>query len=135
MSLAKAVLQGKVVRTPEKRFSSNNVAVTTFAIDISPNDDESIIRVITLGKIAETAEQNLAQGTNVIIEGRLQTNTVKTSDGEDRKVVEIEAHNFEVVQKNGAQTVSSKPSAEDEILELADEDFSDDLIGEDEIPF
>lgn len=134
MSLAKAVIQGKVVRKPEKRFSSNNVAVTTFAIDISRNEEESTVRVISLGRMAETAEQMISQGSNVIVEGRLQTNTIKTTDGEEKKVVEIEAHNFEVVQGAGAQPASSEASSED-ILELSDEDFSDDLIGEDEIPF
>lgn len=132
MSLAKAVLQGKVVRKPEKRFSSNNVAVTSFAIDISPNEDESIIRVVTLGKNAEIAEQKLSQGVVVIVEGRLQTSTIKTADGEDKKVVELEAQNFEVLGASGTTKTESK---DEEILQLSDEDFSDDLIGEDEIPF
>lgn len=132
MSLAKAILQGKVIRKPEKRFSSNNVAVTSFAIDISPNEDESIIRVVTLGKNAELAEQKLSQGVMVIVEGRLQTNTIKTADGEDKKVVELEAQNFEVFGASGATKSTSK---DEDILQLSDEDFSDDLIGEDEIPF
>lgn len=132
MSLAKAVLQGKVVRKPEKRFSSNNVAVTSFAIDISPNEDESIIRVVTLGKNAELAEQKLSQGVAVIVEGRLQTNTIKTADGEDKKVVELEAQNFEIL---GASGTTKSESKDEEILQLSDDDFSDDLIGEDEIPF
>ena len=132
MSLAKAILQGKVVRKPEKRFSSNNVAVTSFAIDISPNEDESIIRVVTLGKNAELAEQKLSQGVVVIVEGRLQTNTIKTADGEDKKVVELEAQNFEILGASGGTKSTSK---DEDILQLSDEDFSDDLIGEDEIPF
>jgi single-strand DNA-binding protein len=132
MSLAKAVLQGKVVRKPEKRFSSNNVAVTSFAIDISPNEDESIIRVVTLGKNAEIAEQKLSQGIVVVVEGRLQTNTIKTADSEKKKVVELEAQNFEVLGASGTTKTESK---DEEILQLSDEDFSDDLIGEDEIPF
>jgi single-strand DNA-binding protein len=132
MSLAKAVLQGKVIRKPEKRFSSNNVAVTSFAIDISPNEDESIIRVVTLGKNAELAEQKLSQGVVVVVEGRLQTNTIKTADGEDKKVVELEAQNFEILGASGSAKSTSK---DEDILQLSDEDFSDDLIGEDEIPF
>jgi len=132
MSLAKAVLQGKVIRKPEKRFSSNNVAVTSFAIDISPNEDESIIRVVTLGKNAELAEQKLSQGVVVVVEGRLQTNTIKTADGEDKKVVELEAQNFEIL---GASSETKSTSKDEDILQLSDEDFSDDLIGEDEIPF
>lgn len=133
MSLAKAVLQGKIVRKPEKRFSSNNVAVTTFAIDISFNDDESLIRVVTLGKTAELAEQKLSQGVSVIVEGRLQTNTIKSADGEEKRIVELDAQNFEIV--GGAGTSSKSASKDEDILQLSDEDFSDDLIGEDEIPF
>lgn len=133
MSLSKAVLQGKIVRKPEKRFSSNNVAVTTFAIDISPNEDESIIRVVTLGKTAELAEQKLSQGLSIIAEGRLQTNTIKTADGEERKIVELDAQNFEIVSGTGIQ--GKGKSDNEDILQLSDEDFSDDLIGEDEIPF
>jgi len=133
MSLSKAILQGKIVRKPEKRFSSNNVAVTTFAIDISPNEDESIIRVVTLGKTAELADQKLSQGVSVIVEGRLQTNTIKSADGEEKKIVELDAQNFEIVGEAGAATKSA--SKDEEILQLSDDDFSDDLIGEDEIPF
>ena len=133
MSLAKAILQGKIVRKPEKRFSSNNVAVTTFAIDISFNEDESIIRVVTLGKTAELAEQKLSQGVNVIVEGRLQTNTIKSADGEEKRIVELDAQNFEIV--GGAGTSNKSDSKDEGILQLSDEDFSDDLIGEDEIPF
>ncbi|MDD3418964.1 MAG: single-stranded DNA-binding protein [Candidatus Gastranaerophilales bacterium] len=133
MSLAKAILQGKVTRKPEKRFSSNNVAVTTFAINISPNEDESLIRVVTLGKNAELAEQKLQQGVSVIVEGRLQTNAIKTADGEDKKVVELEAQNFEILGVQTAQ--ASSKAGEEDILQLSDDDFSDDLIGEDEIPF
>lgn len=134
MSLSKAILQGRVVRKPEKRFSSNNVAVTTFAIDISPNDDESVIRVVTLGKTAELAEQKLSQGVMVIVDGRLQTNTIKTADGEEKRVVEIDAQNFELVT-GGGSTSGSASSQDEDLLQLSDEDFSDDLIGEDEIPF
>lgn len=133
MSLSKAILQGKIVRKPEKRFSSNNVAVTTFAIDISPNEDESIIRVVTLGKTAELADQKLSQGVSVILEGRLQTNTIKTADGEEKKIVELDAQNFEIVSGEGMKV--KETSKDEEILQLSDEDFSDDLIGEDEIPF
>lgn len=134
MSLSKAILQGKIVRKPEKRFSSNNVAVTTFAIDISPNEDESIVRVVTLGKTAELAEQKLSQGVMVVVDGRLQTNTIKTADGEEKKVVELDAQNFEIVA-GGSSSTKSTSSKDEDLLQLSDEDFSDDLIGEDEIPF
>ena len=79
MSLSKAVIQGVVVREPEKRFSSNNVAVSNFTINITPNNDEaSLLRVIALGRLAETVADNVKKGAMVVVDGQLQTNTVKS---------------------------------------------------------
>ncbi len=136
MSLSKAVIQGVVVREPEKRFSSNNVAVSNFTINITPNNDEaSLLRVIALGRLAETVADNVTKGAMVMVDGQLQTNTVKSQTGEERKIVELQASNVELMG-SGAASVKEKPqSMQEEILQLSDEDFSDELIGDDEIPF
>lgn len=136
MSLSKAVIQGVVVREPEKRFSSNNVAVSNFTINITPNNDEaSLLRVIALGRLAETVADNVKKGAMVMVDGQLQTNTVKSQTGEERKIVELQASNVELMG-SGAASVKEKPqSMQEEILQLSDEDFSDELIGDDEIPF
>ena len=136
MSLSKAVIQGIVVREPEKRFSSNNVAVSNFTINITPNNDEaSLLRVIALGRLAETVADNVTKGAMVVVDGQLQTNTVKSQTGEERKIVELQASNVELMG-SGAASVKEKPqSMQEEILQLSDEDFSDELIGDDEIPF
>ena len=136
MSLSKAVIQGIVVREPEKRFSSNNVAVSNFTINITPNNDEaSLLRVIALGRLAETVADNVVKGAMVMVDGQLQTNTVKSQTGEERKIVELQASNVELMG-SGAASVKEKPqSMQEEILQLSDEDFSDELIGDDEIPF
>ena len=136
MSLSKAVIQGIVVREPEKRFSSNNVAVSNFTINITPNNDEaSLLRVIALGRLAETVADNVKKGAMVVVDGQLQTNTVKSQTGEERKIVELQASNVELMG-SGAASIKEKPqSMQEEILQLSDEDFSDELIGDDEIPF
>lgn len=136
MSLSKAVIQGIVVREPEKRFSSNNVAVSNFTINITPNNDEaSLLRVIALGRLAETVADNVTKGAMVMVDGQLQTNTVKSQTGEERKIVELQASNVELMG-SGAASIKEKPqSMQEEILQLSDEDFSDELIGDDEIPF
>ena len=136
MSLSKAVIQSIVVREPEKRFSSNNVAVSNFTINITPNNDEaSLLRVIALGRLAETVADNVTKGAMVMVDGQLQTNTVKSQTGEERKIVELQASNVELMG-SGAASVKEKPqSMQEEILQLSDEDFSDELIGDDEIPF
>ena len=46
MSLAKAVVTGTVYRTPEKRFTQNNVAVSAFVMNIGERE-ETLIRVLS----------------------------------------------------------------------------------------
>ena len=136
MSLSKAVIQGVVVREPEKRFSSNNVAVSNFTINITPNNDEaSLLRVIALGRLAETVADNVVKGAMVMVDGQLQTNTVKSQTGEERKIVELQASNVELMGAGAASVKEKSQSMQEEILQLSDEDFSDELIGDDEIPF
>lgn len=123
---------GKVVRNPEKRFTTNNLPITSFGIDISTgSEEETVVRVIAIGKIAETTAETVKKGVVVIVDGRLQTNTVKTESGEEKKVVEINAQSIEVT--GGA--VSQDNSEPEEILQFSEELSADDLIGEDEIPF
>ena len=76
MSLARATISGTVYRAPEKRFTSNNVPITAFTININP-DDETLIRVIAFGNLADSMVNSISKGDVVVVEGRLQNNTVK----------------------------------------------------------
>ena len=133
MSLAKAVISGTVYRAPEKRFTSNNVPITAFALNISDNE-ESLVRVIAKGNFAETVESTVHKSDRIVVEGRLQTNTVKSEDGTERKIVEIDA--FAIEHLAGSElTANSSQNKSDSIVQFGQPEFSDDLIGEDEIPF
>jgi single-stranded DNA-binding protein len=134
MTLCKAVITGKVVRNPEKRFTGNNVAITSFAINIGTGDEESLVKVVATGATAEKAETSLTKGMMVIIEGRLQTNTVKNTKGEDKKIVEILVHSFDVMSSPEQSKQTQTAETEENFL-FDDEEIADDLIGEDEIPF
>lgn len=131
MTLSKAVLSGIVYRAPEKRFTSNNVPIASFTLNIDEKE-ETLVRVIAKGNLAELVDSNIAKSDKVVVEGRLQNATVQADDGSERKIVEIDLSSFE---KIGGATVSKSASAKDQIVKFADEDFSDDLIGEEEIPF
>ena len=137
MSLAKAVISGTVYRAPEKRFTSNNVPITAFTININP-DDETLIRVIAKGNLADTMVNSISKGDTVVVEGRLQNNTVKAEDGSEKRIVEIDASSFEKI--GGASISSSKSSSssfgdDEQIVKFGADEFSESLIGEDEIPF
>lgn len=131
MTLAKAVLSGIVYRNPEKRFTSNNVPIASFTLNINEKD-ETLVRVVAKGNLSDLVENNLAKSDKVVVEGRLQTNTVQADDGTEKRIVEIELSSFEKI--SGSVSKSTQGSS-DEIVKFAEEDFSDELIGEEEIPF
>ncbi len=133
MTLAKIFITGKVVKNPEKRYTQNDLAITSFTIDVNPQD-ESLVRVFTMGNTADIAEQTIKAGDSVIIEGRLQTNTFKTTSGKDKKIFEISASTVEKI--SASEGITKAPVGQKEnLVQFATEEISQDLIDEDEIPF
>lgn len=135
MSISKIVITGQVLRNPEKRFTENNLAISSFTMNFSYDNEEKVIRIFSLGKTAEKVAETVKKGQTVIVEGRLQTNSVKTDSGTDKKYFEINAQNVELVSQGTASTGAASSGNKDEDFSTADEISSDDLIGEDEIPF
>ncbi len=133
MTLAKSVVTGIVFRAPEKRFTSNNVAVSAFVLNIGEKD-EILVRVISVKNYLDGIVSSLSKGDKVLVEGRLQIALVKNDDGSEKRVYEIDANSIE---KMGATStnISENSTNNEEIVKFAQEDFSDELIGEDEIPF
>lgn len=133
MSLAKAVLSGTVYRNPEKRFTGNDIPVTSFTLLIDEKE-QSIIRVIARGNLADTVEAAVSKGDKIVAEGRLQMTAVKADDGTERKVMELDLSSFETL--NSSQPSSSlSASTPKEVVKFAEVEENDILIGEEEIPF
>ena len=133
MSIAKAVLSGTVYRNPEKRFTGNNIPVTTFTLNIDEKE-QSLIRIVARGNNAEAIEQAVSKGDKIVVDGRLQITSIQGEDGSDKKVMELDLSSFEVL--SGSQSVSSSSSSRsDEVVKFSDVEMDDVLIGEEEIPF
>ena len=133
MSIAKAVLSGTVYRNPEKRFTGNNIPVTTFTLNIDEKE-QSLIRIVARGNNAESIEQAISKGDKVVVEGRLQISSIQDDDGNEKKVMELDLSSFEVL--SGSQSVSSSSSSKsDDVVKFAEVEMDDVLIGEEEIPF
>lgn len=133
MSLAKAVVTGIVFRAPEKRFTQNNVPVSSFVLNIGERE-EMLIRVIAKRAALDEVVSNLSNGEKILVEGRLQITTVKNDSGAERRIYEIDANTIETMGAGATASASSQISNED-IVKFSQEEFSDELIGEDEIPF
>lgn len=135
MTIAKAVVTGTIYRAPEKRFTSNDVAISTFVLDIGEKD-ETLIRIISKKAALDGVVSDFNKGDRVLVEGRLQIANAKMDDGSERKIYEIDAN---TIEKMGADSnfsgAPSKKANNGDIVKFAQEEFSDELIGEDEIPF
>lgn len=131
MTVAKAVVTGTVFRNPEKRFTSNNVPVSAFVLNIG-DKDESLVRILAKKTSLDEVVSAISKGTRVLVEGRLQTNNVKNESGAERKIFEIDAN---VIELMGTTSSVSASDFSDDIVKFSDEEMTDELIGEDEIPF
>ena len=135
MSLAKAVVTGTLYRAPEKRFTQNNIAVSSFVLNIGERD-EMLIRVISRRTGLDEIVSGLRKGDKVLVEGRLQTAEVKMDDGSEKRIYEIDAATIEPF--SGSSSVSSSPNSDygtEEVVKIEADDFSNELINGDEIPF
>ena len=131
MSLGKSVVTGTVYRAPEKRFTQNNVAVSGFVLNIGDRD-EILMRVVSKRTSLDEVVSSISKGDRVLVEGRLQTATVKMDDGSEKRIYEIDAN---TIEKMGESSASNSDFGTEEIVKFESDDVSGELINEDEIPF
>ena len=134
MTLAKAVVTGTVYRAPEKRFTQNNIPVSSFVLNIGDRE-EMLLREISKITALDEIVSSLGKDDIVLVEGKLQITSVKNENGAERKVFEIDANTVEALSATTG-TAPSSSSTNEEILKLPkEEDFADELMGSDEVPF
>ena len=95
----KVILVGNVGGDPETRTMQNGNAVTNITLATSetwkdkqtgqPQEKTEWHRVVLFGKVAEIAGQYLRKGSQVYIEGKLQTRKWQDQSGQDRYTTEI----------------------------------------------
>ena len=134
MSIAKAVISGTVYRNPEKRYTGNNIPVSSFTLNIDEKDP-SLIRVVARGNLAETVENAISKNDKIVAEGRLQIASFQAEDGTEKKVMELDLSSFEVISSNAPAPQKAAENQQSEVVKFAEVEPEDILIGEEEIPF
>lgn len=132
MSLAKSIVTGTVYRAPEKRFTQNNIGVSAFVLNIGDRD-EVLVRVISKRNSLDDLVSSLNKGDKVLVEGRLQTASVKMDDGTEKRIYEIEANTIE--RWGEISLTSGADYGSEDIVKFESDDMANELINEDEIPF
>ena len=145
MSLNKVILIGRLGRDPEVRYMPNGEAVCNFSIATSETwNDRNGQRVertewhnITMyRKLAEIAGQYLRKGSQVYLEGRIQSRKYQGKDGIERTAYEIIGSEMKMLgggndggQQNAQHTPPAPPSRQAPAAPAQPVDDSD------EIPF
>lgn len=128
MTICKATFSGTVFRGPEKRATQNNVPITFFTLNVD-GKEELLVRVVSMGKAAETVSQSISKNDRIVVDGRLKISAVKDEDGSDKRIMELDLTSFEKIGGD------SKNPASEKLVQFDEQDYSDDLLGEEEIPF
>lgn len=101
------VLVGRLGNDPEMQYTPSGTAITKFRLAVSRpprrdapegEDQTDWLNIVTFGKVAENCAQYLDKGSLVGIEGRVQSRTWQTSDGQRRYSVEINARNVQFLE-------------------------------------
>ena len=100
----KVFLIGRLTRDPELRYTGNNTPVTSFSIAVQRNfanqqgeREADFFNITVWRKQAENVKNYLTQGSQVAIEGRLQTRNYDDANGQKRYVTEVVADNVEFI--------------------------------------
>lgn len=102
----KVILVGNMGQDPEVKYMPNGNAVTNISIATSeswkdqsgqPQERTEWHRVVMFRKLAEIAGQYLRKGSQVYIEGKLQTRKWQDQSGQDRYTTEIVADNMQML--------------------------------------
>ena len=114
----KVFLIGRLTRDPELRYTSSNIAVATFSIAVDRNFSNAVgereadfINIVVWRKQAENVKNYMHKGSQVAIDGRIQTRSYDDTDGKKRYVTEVVADNVQFLDSKGSRDASAPTSA------------------------
>ena len=115
----KVILIGNLGADPETRYMPSGGAVTNIRVATTDSwkDKQSgerqerteWHRVSLFGRLAEIAAEYLRKGSQVYLEGRLQTRKWQAQDGTDRYSTDIVANEMQMLGGRGADAVATAP--------------------------
>ncbi len=133
MSVNKVILVGRLGKDPETRYMTNGEAVTNVTLATSENwKDKSGEKqektewhnLVFYRRLAEVAGEYLKKGSQIFVEGKIQTRKWQDKEGKDRYTTEIIVNemqmlggkssgggSFEVVDKPAASAPGGAPEA------------------------
>jgi single-strand DNA-binding protein len=139
----KVILIGNLGQKPEMRYTQTNTAVATLGLATSESwkDKESgemrekteWHRVVFFGKLAEICEQYLDKGSQIYVEGKLQTRKWQDKEGNDKYTTEIQGLSMNML--GGRQSSGDSGAYDQSQSEQKPSEPPASNISEEDIPF
>ena len=108
----KVFLVGRLTRDPELRYSSSNVANmrTSIAVDrqfVREGEERGadFISIVAFGNRAETMKKYLTKGSQIAIDGRIQTGSYDGADGKKVYTTDVVVENFQFLDSKGSRNL------------------------------
>ncbi|MHB8779948.1 MAG: single-stranded DNA-binding protein [Candidatus Geothermincolia bacterium] len=140
-SLNRVILIGNLTRDPELRYTAGGVPVCTLRLAVNRNfknqqgeTETDFFNVSAWRQRAELCAEYLSKGRPVAVEGRLQSRSWETEDGQKRSAVDIVADNIVFLGRRergddlAEMGISNLMSGETPDLEPSDSDGGDDIV-------
>lgn len=119
-SFNKIIIVGYLGRDPELRYTPQGTAVCHFSVATTEKrkdksgemqDQTTWFRISVWGRQAEVANQYLAKGRQVYIEGRLRQEEYTDRDGKVRTSLEVMASDLQFIGARGDEPAAASGSA------------------------
>lgn len=113
----KVILVGHLGKDPEIKYLEGNIARVHFSLattdaykDKAGNRVEQTEwhNIVIWRALAESAQKLLKKGTQVYIEGKIQTRQWNDKDGAKKQITEINCENFVILQRKDGASVETK---------------------------
>ena len=126
----KVFLIGRLTRDPELRYTSSNLANmrTSLAVDrqYAREGEErgtDFINIVAFGNRAETMKKYLTKGSQIAVDGRIQTGSYDGADGKKVYTTDVIVENFQFVDTRGSRATSSNESFNNDTSSVTPYDF------------
>lgn len=100
------LLIGRLVKDPELRYTQSNIPVATFTLAVNrvASEETDFINIVVWRKQAENCSKYITKGSQVAIEGSIQTRSYEDKNGQKRHITEVVADNVKFLDtKNKVQ--------------------------------
>ena len=112
----KVVLIGRLTRDVELRYTESQTPVATFTLAVNRNytnqsgeKEADFINIVVWRKPAENCKNYLSKGSQVAIEGRMQTRNYDDKDGKKVYITEVIAESVEFLNTKTSENVNKAP--------------------------